>query len=173
MEETASRCRRQLRIYWISSHEQPTRGGSPAWGLRVGLTTPHRKKKKLFTKCDKGSRTWTDSLDICRLKYFNVKIKAWKFVLPLLMTFEINWKWNKVRCSYETGITLYAQTRHWLTNQPSMYVCIRGGPEIRPLHRDLQWSIVLPLLINPILILPFEWSVGLYLWEHHNSHLVP
>jgi hypothetical protein len=23
------------------------------------------------------------------------------------------------------------------------YVCRRGGPEIRPLHRDLQWSIVL------------------------------
>jgi hypothetical protein len=26
-----------------------------------------------------------------------------------------------------------------------MYVCVRGGP-IRPLHRDPQWSIVLPLL---------------------------
>jgi hypothetical protein len=25
-----------------------------------------------------------------------------------------------------------------------MYVCIRGGP-FRPLHRDPQWSIVLPL----------------------------
>jgi hypothetical protein len=25
------------------------------------------------------------------------------------------------------------------------YVYISGGPEIRPLHRDLQWSIVLPL----------------------------
>jgi hypothetical protein len=44
-----------------------------------------------------------------------------------------------------------------------MYVCTRGGPEIRPLHRDHQWFIVLPLLINPLLILHFEWSVGLYL----------
>jgi hypothetical protein len=24
---------------------QPTRGGPPAWGLGVRLTTPHRKKK--------------------------------------------------------------------------------------------------------------------------------
>jgi hypothetical protein len=53
-----------------------------------------------------------------------------------------------------------------------MYVCIRVGPEIRPLHRDLQWSIVLHILINPLLILHFEWNVGLYLWGHHNSHLV-
>jgi hypothetical protein len=58
-------------------------------------------------------------------------------------------------------------------NTPWMYVCIRGGPEIQHLHHDLQWSIVLPLLINPLLILHFEWSVGLYLWEHHNSHLTP
>jgi hypothetical protein len=53
-----------------------------------------------------------------------------------------------------------------------MYI-IRGGPEIRPLHRDLQWTIVLPILINPLLILHFEWNVGLYLWGHHNSHFVP
>jgi hypothetical protein len=26
-----------------------------------------------------------------------------------------------------------------------MYVCVRGGPN-QPLHRDPQWSIVLPLL---------------------------
>jgi hypothetical protein len=35
---------RQLRIYWISSRGQPTRVGPPAWGLGVGLITPHRKK---------------------------------------------------------------------------------------------------------------------------------
>jgi hypothetical protein len=28
----------------------------------------------------------------------------------------------------------------------------------RPLHRNRQWSIVLPLLINPLLILHFEWK---------------
>jgi hypothetical protein len=44
-----------------------------------------------------------------------------------------------------------------------MYVCRRGGPEIRPLHRDLQWSIVLPLLFSPLLILHFEWNAGLYI----------
>jgi hypothetical protein len=28
----------------ISSREQPTMGGPPAWGLGVGLTTPHSRK---------------------------------------------------------------------------------------------------------------------------------
>jgi hypothetical protein len=47
-----------------------------------------------------------------------------------------------------------------------MYVCMyvrtyvyEVGHEIQPLHRDLQWYIVLPLLINPLLILQFEWNV--------------
>jgi hypothetical protein len=31
-----------------SSRGQPTRGGPPAWGLGVGLTTPHRKKISLL-----------------------------------------------------------------------------------------------------------------------------
>jgi hypothetical protein len=39
-----------------------SRGGPPAWGLGVGLTTPHRKNK-LVTKILKKPRTWTDSLD--------------------------------------------------------------------------------------------------------------
>jgi hypothetical protein len=30
-----------------------------------------------------------------------------------------------------------------LIGSSGLYVCRRGGPEIRPLHRDLQWSIVL------------------------------
>ena len=34
----------ELRIYWISSRGQPTRGGPPAWGLGEVLTTPARKK---------------------------------------------------------------------------------------------------------------------------------
>jgi hypothetical protein len=49
MEETPSRFGEKLRIYRISSRGQPTRGGPPAWGLGVGLTTPHRKNK-LVTK---------------------------------------------------------------------------------------------------------------------------
>jgi hypothetical protein len=44
MEETPSRYGGQLRMYWIRSREQPTRGGPPAWGFGVGPTTPHRKK---------------------------------------------------------------------------------------------------------------------------------
>jgi hypothetical protein len=30
------------------SRGQPTRGGPPAWGLGVGLTTPHRKKQACY-----------------------------------------------------------------------------------------------------------------------------
>jgi hypothetical protein len=48
------------------------------------------------------------------------------------------------------------------------------GHRIQLLHRDLQWSVVLPLLINPLLILHLEWNVGLHLWGHHcSSHFVP
>jgi hypothetical protein len=31
-------------------NKQPTRGGPPAWGLGVGLTTPHRRKISLLRK---------------------------------------------------------------------------------------------------------------------------
>jgi hypothetical protein len=61
-----------------------------------------------------------------------------------------------------------------------MYECmytyvyvVRMSHRIRPLHRDLQWSIVLPFLINSSLIPPLEWSVGLSLWGRHSSHLDP
>jgi hypothetical protein len=36
-----------LQIWRVAANilnKQPTRGGPPAWGLGVGLTTPHRKK---------------------------------------------------------------------------------------------------------------------------------
>ena len=33
-----------IRIYWISSCEQPTKGGAPVWGLGEVLTNTHRKK---------------------------------------------------------------------------------------------------------------------------------
>jgi len=32
---------RLLRIWWINSREQPTRGGPPAWGRGNELTTPN------------------------------------------------------------------------------------------------------------------------------------
>jgi hypothetical protein len=44
MEETPFSYGGQLRIYWISSRGQPTRGDPTAWGLGVRLTTTHRKK---------------------------------------------------------------------------------------------------------------------------------
>ena len=42
----------QLRIYWISSRGQPTRGGPPACGLCEVLRTPHRKILKPRNRTD-------------------------------------------------------------------------------------------------------------------------
>jgi hypothetical protein len=50
-------------MYRICSRGQPTRGGSPAWGLGVGLTILRHKKNELVTKDHKKPQTWTDSLD--------------------------------------------------------------------------------------------------------------
>jgi hypothetical protein len=41
MEETLSK-------YGGNCRGQPTMGGPPAWGLGVGLTTPHRKKSPCY-----------------------------------------------------------------------------------------------------------------------------
>jgi hypothetical protein len=43
VEETASICGRQPRIYSISSRGQPTRGRAPAWGLSEEQTMSHHK----------------------------------------------------------------------------------------------------------------------------------
>jgi hypothetical protein len=47
----------------ISSRGQPTKGGSLAWGVRRGLTTPYRIKNKIVTKIQNELRTWTDPYD--------------------------------------------------------------------------------------------------------------
>jgi hypothetical protein len=53
------------------------RGGPPACGLGVGLTTPHRKNK-LVTKTLKKPRTWTDSLDKRpRRKKMDMRFGTW------------------------------------------------------------------------------------------------
>jgi hypothetical protein len=39
------------------------RGGTPAWGLSVGLTTPQCKKNKHLMKRLKQLWAWQDSLD--------------------------------------------------------------------------------------------------------------
>jgi hypothetical protein len=62
---------------------------------------------------------------------------------------------------------------HTHVSYPCMYVCIRVSHKIQSLHRDLQWSIVLPLLINHLLIPHLKWSVRLCIWGRHSSHLVP
>jgi hypothetical protein len=54
-----------------------------------------------------------------------------------------------------------------------MYICVRSGPN-QPLHRDLQWSIVLPPSLVTSLVLPhYEYSAKFYTWGRQNSHLVP
>jgi hypothetical protein len=78
MEETSSRNAGQLRIYWISSRGQPTRGGSPAWVLGVGLTTT--VKNKLVTKIRKKPRAWTDSLDKRpKRKKMDMRLGTWNY----------------------------------------------------------------------------------------------
>jgi hypothetical protein len=56
MQRTACRYGGLLRIYWIRSRGQQTRGGPPPWGFAVELTTPHLRNK-LVTKYHKGPRT--------------------------------------------------------------------------------------------------------------------
>jgi len=41
--ETALRHGKWLGIYWIRSYGHPTKGDPPAWSLREGLITSHRK----------------------------------------------------------------------------------------------------------------------------------
>jgi hypothetical protein len=43
-----------LRIHWISSREQPSRGSPPTWRLVSGLTSPHRKIKQNVLKSYTG-----------------------------------------------------------------------------------------------------------------------
>jgi len=57
----ASKYGGRMRIYWISIRGQPTKGGPPAWGFGVGLTTPHRKKE-FVAKYFKAPGIGTDSL---------------------------------------------------------------------------------------------------------------
>jgi hypothetical protein len=60
-----------------------------------------------------------------------------------------------------------------LRNIYTMYVCMYKGWAHRSLHRDLQWSVVLPLLFVPSAILRFERNAGSCTWGRRNSHLVP
>jgi len=54
MEETASRYGGNLRIHWICSCKQPTKGGPPVLGLGEGLTIPHLKKESLLRNVTQG-----------------------------------------------------------------------------------------------------------------------
>jgi hypothetical protein len=52
----AAKCR-------ISSRGKPTSGGPPFCELGKGLTTLHRKKKNIITKCHTVPRTWKNPLE--------------------------------------------------------------------------------------------------------------
>jgi hypothetical protein len=81
-------------------------------------------------------------------------------VRPWVITCEIRDEQNDI------GAEFYPNLFSFILHA-CMYVCmyVEGvGHKIQPLHRELQWSIVLPLLINPLLIPHLEWSVGLCIW---------
>jgi hypothetical protein len=50
----------------------------------------------------------------------------------------------------------HSQSRHYTLKEKTAglfvpyYICRRGGPEIRPLHRDLQWSTRIVLYITSV-----------------------
>jgi hypothetical protein len=107
MEETASKYGGWLRIYLISSSGQPTRDGPPAWGLGVGLTTPHRKKISLLRKIKKpqtwthGAETWSLTLrDEHRLRIFENRMLR-KISGPKRDEVTGNWK-NYIMRSFIT-----------------------------------------------------------------------
>jgi hypothetical protein len=62
VKATASRYGGWLRIYWISSRGQSTKGGPPASMFDVRLKTPS-VKSNFVTKCYERLRAWTDYLD--------------------------------------------------------------------------------------------------------------
>jgi hypothetical protein len=71
-----------------SSRGQTIRGGPPAWGLGVGLTTLHHKNE-LVTKNLTEPRIWTDSLD----KRLRVSNK-----LKLLFSLSLSLSPSKTSC---------------------------------------------------------------------------
>jgi hypothetical protein len=75
MEEKASRYGGYLRIDRTSSRGQPTRCGTPAWGLGVRVTI-HRKISTWY-KCYTGRRTWWQAV-------VNTVMKGGEFLDQLL-----------------------------------------------------------------------------------------
>jgi hypothetical protein len=71
IEETASRYGGLLRIYRISSREQPTVGGPPAWAMGGGLTTLPRKNHYVL-------RITTHSLGTGRITWHNLSTGKWR-----------------------------------------------------------------------------------------------
>jgi hypothetical protein len=111
-------------------------------------------------------------------------------LLPIARHRYLSWaSWTHFTSSYHISlrpILVYAQRIRMLNIcipgcNVSKYVCMYvwmncmyvwggGGHKIWPLHRNLQWSVLLLLLISPSLILHLEWNVWLYLWGRHSSH---
>jgi len=67
----------------LNSQRQPTRGGPPACGLGVGLTTPHRKKSNALRNVSKGLGPvlilWNDLSNIRRLN--GLSLSFLRFIL--------------------------------------------------------------------------------------------
>ena len=63
----------QLRIYYISTRGEPTRGGPPVWVLGEVLTTPHC----FVTKPEHVSHTWTDTLIRHKQRKMGMRFGTW------------------------------------------------------------------------------------------------
>jgi hypothetical protein len=128
---TVSRYGGQLRIYCISGHRQSTIGGSPAWGLREGLTTT-RKKADLL-------RNVTESLELGRTQDRDQRRNHAKTVLNLQVIQKVGnlTSWVTVSFSRRTllhGISYFSRFRphrkHTASQlQRSVGLCLEGTNE--------------------------------------------
>jgi hypothetical protein len=80
-------------------------------------------------------------------------------------------RWMVAKCAYSLQGLRTSQKVWFILTSYCMYK--EWGIKLQPLHCELQWSSVLPRLMNPLLVPHLEWRVWLCIWWRHSSHLVP
>jgi hypothetical protein len=101
-----------------------------------------------------------------------------KAALKLIL--ELRYKWinqYRLQVSLQRKVEYIPRIKHnkQIITVLCMYVCMYQGWAKRSGACTATFNDLLccPFLINPLLILHLKWSVGLYLWGCHSSHLVP